>query len=159
MRCEQPGCTGQVVDGYCDLCGMAPARPAPQPSPPEPTAPHPPPPVTGAASAPADPSAATATSFTSERRSATTRKTGTGPSRLGAGLVEIPRVSFRDPAAEVMADPAVPENRRFCSHCDEPVGRSRDGAPGCKEGFCRKCGAPFSFRPKLAPGELVAGQY
>ncbi len=22
MRCRQPGCTGQIVDGYCDVCGM-----------------------------------------------------------------------------------------------------------------------------------------
>jgi len=58
-----------------------------------------------------------------------------------------------------MADPAVPESRRFCGRCDEPVGRSRDGAPGLAAGFCRKCGAPYSFEPKLAPGELVAGQY
>jgi serine/threonine-protein kinase PknG len=58
-----------------------------------------------------------------------------------------------------MTDPAVPESRRFCSGCDEPVGRSRDGAPGRTEGFCRNCGTPFSFRPKLGPGEVVGGQY
>lgn len=23
MRCTQPGCTGTIVDGYCDVCGMA----------------------------------------------------------------------------------------------------------------------------------------
>jgi serine/threonine-protein kinase PknG len=73
--------------------------------------------------------------------------------------VEISPVSFRDPADAVMRDPAVAENRRFCSHCEEPVGRSRDGSLGRTEGFCRKCGAPFSFRPKLAPGDLVGGQY
>ncbi|MFT3970225.1 MAG: hypothetical protein QM695_08085 [Micropruina sp.] len=22
MRCRQPGCTGTIVDGYCDVCGM-----------------------------------------------------------------------------------------------------------------------------------------
>src|SRR5262249_13580981 len=36
---------------------------------------------------------------------------------------------------------------------------SRDGEPGRAEGFCRGCGAPFSFVPKLARGELVGGQY
>ena len=25
MKCQQPGCTGTIVDGYCDTCGMAPA--------------------------------------------------------------------------------------------------------------------------------------
>jgi serine/threonine-protein kinase PknG len=73
--------------------------------------------------------------------------------------VEVPAVPYRDPADAVMADPSVPESRRFCVRCDEPVGRSRDGAPGRAVGFCRKCGAPFSFVPKLQAGELVAGQY
>jgi serine/threonine-protein kinase PknG len=80
--------------------------------------------------------------------------------RLGAGLVEIPPVPYRDPADAVLGDSAVvPENRRFCGRCGEPVGRGRDGAPGRTAGFCRKCGAAFSFEPKLQAGELVAGQY
>jgi serine/threonine-protein kinase PknG len=59
----------------------------------------------------------------------------------------------------VLADPRVPENRRFCSRCDQPVGRGHEGQPGLTEGFCRNCGTQFSFRPKLEPGEMVAGQY
>lgn len=78
---------------------------------------------------------------------------------LGAGLVEVPPVPARDPATAVLADPQVPENRRFCGNCERPVGRSRDGRPGMTEGFCRNCGTRFSFTPKLEPGELVAGQY
>jgi serine/threonine-protein kinase PknG len=66
---------------------------------------------------------------------------------------------YRDPADAVMAEAVVDERRRFCSRCGEPVGRSRDGAPGRAEGFCRSCGAPFSFTPKLFAGDLVAGQY
>src|SRR5262249_54537140 len=36
-RCEQPDCTGTIVDGYCDVCGLAPSRaesaaPAAQPT-------------------------------------------------------------------------------------------------------------------------------
>jgi len=53
----------------------------------------------------------------------------------------------------------VPEAKRYCSSCDQPVGRGRDGHPGLAEGFCRNCGTQFSFSPKLDPGELVAGQY
>ena len=79
--------------------------------------------------------------------------------RLGAGLVDIPPVPFRDPASAVLANPSVAENKRFCSGCDQPVGRSRDGHPGLTEGFCRNCGTRFSFTPKLEPGEVVAGQY
>ena len=58
-----------------------------------------------------------------------------------------------------MADPQVAEQRRFCARCGEPVGRGRDGARARTEGFCRKCGRPFSFTPKLRAGDLVAGQY
>ncbi len=59
----------------------------------------------------------------------------------------------------MLTDPGVPENKRFCGGCDQPVGRGKDGRPGLAEGFCRNCGSQFSFRPKLQAGELVAGQY
>ena len=29
--CQQPGCSGAVVDGYCDVCGMPPASSATAP--------------------------------------------------------------------------------------------------------------------------------
>ena len=66
---------------------------------------------------------------------------------------------YRDPASAILANPQVPENKRYCSGCDQPVGRDRDGRPGMTEGFCRNCGTRFSFSPKLEPGDLVAGQY
>jgi serine/threonine-protein kinase PknG len=78
---------------------------------------------------------------------------------LGAGLVDVPPVPYRDPASAIMERPEVPESRRLCSRCDEPVGRGRDGRPGRTEGFCRTCGHPFSFTPKLSKGELLGGQY
>ncbi len=37
----------------------------------------------------------------------------------------------------LMPDPHVSESKRYCAHCDAPVGRSRDGRPGRAEGFCR----------------------
>jgi len=58
-----------------------------------------------------------------------------------------------------MDDPKVPESRRFCASCGEPVGRAQGGSPGRSDGFCRRCGAPFSFTPKLSEGDVVAGQY
>ena len=66
---------------------------------------------------------------------------------------------YRDPATAVLADPQVPENRRYCGNCGQPVGRGRDGRAGLTDGFCRNCGTQFSFSPKLAPNDLVAGQY
>jgi len=73
--------------------------------------------------------------------------------------VEVPPVEALDPAAAVLADPRVPESRRFCGNCGQPVGQSRDGRPGMTEGFCPNCRTRYSFSPKLVPGELVAGQY
>ena len=81
--------------------------------------------------------------------------------RLGAGLVTIPEVPNPDPASAVMENPEVPERKRFCSNsdCASPVGRSRSGRQGRTEGFCTKCGQPYSFTPKLQPGDIVNGQY
>jgi serine/threonine-protein kinase PknG len=68
-------------------------------------------------------------------------------------------VPYRDPATAVLANPQVPENKRYCGVCERPVGRGRDGRPGLAEGYCPNCGSRFSFSPKLVRGELVAGQY
>ena len=73
--------------------------------------------------------------------------------------MDIPPVPGQDPASAVLADPQVAESKRFCPRCEHPVGRAREGRPGLTEGFCRNCGTPFSFTPKLRPGDLVGGQY
>ncbi|WP_405592614.1 tetratricopeptide repeat protein [Streptomyces sp. NBC_01190] len=91
------------------------------------------------------------------------RGTGSGPTRgkLGAGLVSVPTVPRPDPAAAVLENPEVPERKRYCSKgdCGAPVGRSRGDRPGRTEGFCSTCGHPYSFTPKLRPGDVVHGQY
>ncbi|MCF2526169.1 serine/threonine-protein kinase [Yinghuangia soli] len=80
--------------------------------------------------------------------------------RLGAGIVEIPAVPVRDPATILMKDPVIPEEKRFCrdENCGRPVGRGRDGKPGIANGFCPYDRTPYSFAPKLEPGDMV-GQY
>ncbi|MFB6807859.1 tetratricopeptide repeat protein [Streptomyces sp. NPDC056387] len=102
----------------------------------------------------------------SSTRSVSVRSSGSaagpsGRSRLGAGLVNVPEVPRPDPAAAVLENPEVPERKRFCSRsdCGAPVGRSRGDRPGRTEGFCTKCGHPYSFVPKLRAGEVVHGQY
>lgn len=82
-------------------------------------------------------------------------------SRLGAGLVTVPQVPRPDPRAMVLENPEVPERKRFCSRsdCGVPVGRARGERPGRTEGFCTKCGHPYSFVPKLKAGDIVHGQY
>jgi serine/threonine-protein kinase PknG len=59
----------------------------------------------------------------------------------------------------VLKDPVVPEKRRFCARCDSPVGRSRGDQPGLTTGFCPSCRAPYSFLPRLSPGDLLGGRY
>jgi serine/threonine-protein kinase PknG len=92
-----------------------------------------------------------------------TRGSTSGPTRgkLGAGLVTVPPIARFDPAAAVLENPEVPERKRFCSKsdCGAPVGRSRGDRPGRTEGYCTKCGHPYSFTPKLRPGDVVHGQY
>ena len=59
-----------------------------------------------------------------------------------------------------MADPSVPEDRRFCTHCDAPVGSGQGRpAPGARPASAPAAAARFDFAAKLAAGELVAGQY
>lgn len=88
-------------------------------------------------------------------------RTGSAPEtrRIGAGLVPVATIEPTDPANEVLADPLVPEGKRFCWRCGEPVGRTTPRAPGADVGTCPNCGAPFDFRPALGPGDLVADQY
>ena len=165
--CAQPGCTGTILDGYCDVCG------SPQGS----TGTPPPAGDLSAATAAGIGGSVSTVSRASNRLasaalgsararagSTTTVRLGTSSkrlrgARLGAGLTTIPPVPAVDAAAAIMKNPVVPEERRTCPSCGSPVGRSRDGQPGRTEGFCAKCRNPFSFVPKLAPGDLVGGQY
>ena len=143
MRCAEPGCGGTVVDGYCDVCGTAPATAAPQPV-----------------------SISTAPRH-SASSSVRTARTGSAPSsassrgRLGAGIVEMPRIPKGDPVAAILTNPQVPEGSRYCSNheCNKPVGRGHDGQSGRAEGFCTECGTRYSFVPKLSRGDVVGGQY
>jgi len=155
MKCERTGCSGTIVDGYCNECGMAPSADARSRAETGPSA-------SSAARSGASSSGVTSTPTTATA-SAGTRRTGqTRPTRrsnLGAGLVDIPPIAQRDPAEAIILEPQVPEKRRFCAGCDEPVGRSRGGRPGRTEGFCPKCRHPFSFTPKLSTGDLVGNQY
>lgn len=81
--------------------------------------------------------------------------------RLGAGLVQVPPIPRPDPREMVLDNPEVPERKRFCSRsdCGAHVGRARGDRPGRTEGFCTKCGHPYSFVPKLKAGDVVHGQY
>jgi len=168
--CARPGCDGALEDGFCTVCGHA-ARAATlaPPSVPTPTAD----PVSVAAPQ-AHPVPAADSSVTQEtgrvRRAGSDdsvrvatgsggAKAASGRGHLGAGLVDIPAAPARDPLDAVLVDPGVPERKRFCASCGDPVGRTREGREGRTEGWCPHCGSPYSFSPKLGPGDQVAGQY
>jgi serine/threonine-protein kinase PknG len=159
--CTQPGCSGTIEDGYCNVCGSPGGAASPGVLEAD---------ATGAMSSR---SAVTASSHQlasaplgSARTGGTrsTRRIGTTSTRLrgarlGAGLTSVPPIPGIDPEKAIMAVPEVPEDRRTCAACGSPVGRSREGRPGRPEGFCPQCGQAFSFTPKLRPGDLVGGQY
>lgn len=189
QTCQRPGCQGAYEDVgggglYCDTCGLAPVVAAGGPSSGSGMVGSQ---ATGIAKGATDGagSRSARTSSQSSRsrrsvsgrlsRSVSGRSTGrsvsvrssaasTGSSargRLGAGLVSVPQVPRPDPHAMVLERPEVPERKRFCSRsdCGAPVGRARGDRPGRTEGFCTKCGHPYSFVPKLRAGDIVHGQY
>jgi serine/threonine-protein kinase PknG len=141
--CTRPGCGGTIDGGYCTACGLA-AAPAVAPA-------------TGRNQGSIPGSAVTNT--TTGVRGTHASTDGSSRGNLGAGLVEIPPVPAHDPAGAILADPQVSESQRFCSKCEQPVGRARDGQPGLADGFCPNCGTAFSFTPRLQPGDLLGGQY
>jgi hypothetical protein len=150
VTCTQPGCGGTIQDGYCDTCGIAVGAAVSGPASAGSSGP-----ASAGSSGSAPWSGPSGTSGVTSGGSVRSRSRGRGSvrsvrGRLGAGLVEIPPVPYRDPSSAVLADPQVPEGKRYCGGCDQPVGRGRDGRPGLAEGFCRNCGTRFSFTPKLA---------
>ncbi|MEU9289611.1 tetratricopeptide repeat protein [Streptomyces sp. NPDC048275] len=189
QKCQRPGCSGSYEDVgggelYCDTCGLAPVVSANGALSSPPTGIT----AGGRGSRGSSSSSSRASSRTSSRssqsrrsvsgrlsrslsgtstgRSVSVRSSGsaagsTGRGRLGAGLVEVPDVPRPDPRAMVLENPEVPERKRFCSRsdCGAPVGRSRGERIGRTEGFCTKCGHPYSFVPKLGTGDIVHGQY
>lgn len=163
-RCTEPGCTGTYTDGYCDVCG------SPQPSASAATGSAPLSASVGGAGSTLTRASSRlgSTALGSSRATASgsqsTRRVHSGSSRLrsarlGAGLTQVPPAPEIDASKALMKLPEVPEDKRVCPSCGNPVGRSRDGQPGRTEGFCPKCRNPFSFTPKLKPGDLVANQY
>ncbi len=153
--CTQPGCTGSILDGYCDVCGSPPDA--------APVA------AGGTDDAPSTSSRTSSrlasTAIGSARgRTGVTRRVGTASrrlraARLGAGLTTVPPRAPVDPSTAILVDPEVAESKRFCPSCGAEVGRTIDGRPGRTQGFCPQCRTRYSFDPTLAPGDVVGGQY
>ncbi|MFI9271595.1 tetratricopeptide repeat protein [Kitasatospora sp. NPDC052896] len=166
--CTRAGCSGRIdADGYCDECGLAAAAgattgtavPAPRSDSDSARSTR-----TGSARSMSGRSRSHRSTRTGTRGSVSVRSSkgtigSTSRGRLGAGLVTVPPVPTADPAGAVLENPEVPERKRFCSKCDTPVGREKNGRPGRPDGFCTQCGSAYSFTPKLRRGDLVGGQY
>ena len=165
--CAWPGCDGRLDAGYCDTCGRAPASaplapsgrtrmPSLRPSSVRTD--------TGRGTGRGSSSTSGGTQGTGSsrtRRRTDSARTGTRRTgaRLGLGLVDVPAMAPADPTSALMPVAEVPEGKRFCSNCNQPVGRSRNLRPGRTEGFCPHCRARYSFIPRLKPGDRVGGQY
>ncbi|ROR97110.1 serine/threonine-protein kinase PknG [Salana multivorans] len=185
-RCTQPGCSGVIEDGYCNVCGTpagtsgagGAAGAAAGANLPLPGAAAGGAHAAGAAlgGAVVSPASSRVSTRTSSSRLASaaigsartgsraTRRAGTTSTRLrahriGAGLTEVPPTPVENPLDAVLPNPEVAEGKRVCPGCGSPVGRSRDGVPGRTKGFCPKCGARFDFDPALSPGDVLGGQY
>jgi serine/threonine-protein kinase PknG len=145
--CKRNGCTGIIEDDYCNVCGHAAIKTlnrldiAFQ--------------QTQATRQSANITTGTGSSPLTSRSRGSRRSSGTGRGssrkQLGAGLVSIPDLPSTEPEKAIMANAVVPENKRFCSNCNNSLTREK--------GFCPKCGQKYSFIPSLKAGDLVAGQY
>jgi serine/threonine-protein kinase PknG len=160
--CPRPGCTGTIrPTGFCSACRRrppaAPAAPADRPVPSPRRAPAPAP---APDPAPAAPEPDRYLDTDSARIRAGSRPGPTGDLDLD-GLAVLPLVSPpEDPAQREV--PRLPDKgAKECGNpgCHGYIGVSYDGGPPPEEGYCVLCGTPYSFRPKLAPGDVVAGQY
>jgi len=56
-----------------------------------------------------------------------------------------------EPEKAILIEAKVPENKRACGNCNNPLKREK--------GFCSKCGQKYSFIATLQPGDVIAGQY
>ncbi|MEV6608049.1 tetratricopeptide repeat protein [Kutzneria sp. NPDC051319] len=72
----------------------------------------------------------------------------------GSDVYALPSIPVGEPS--LLPDPAYPEERRFCGSCGKEVGRRIGAQPPMVTGFCPHCRTPFSFVPKLHPGDKVA---
>ncbi|WP_067894760.1 serine/threonine-protein kinase [Actinomadura chibensis] len=142
--CNRPGCPGVTDEtGYCDVCGLPPLVPPAR-----------------RASRGTDRIVAGALAVREalpapdvQRPASTTRANGAGR--------PLPFLPPPPPESRVQSDPRPPRGGRTCGKygCSAAVGAPIDGRPGPVEGYCPRCGTPFSFKPKLRPGVLLGDQY
>jgi serine/threonine-protein kinase PknG len=180
--CVQPGCTGAIEDGYCNVCGKA-TGPRPAPS-------RVATPVASVACGQAgctgtledgycnvcgkagpkgasgrvaaSPSTRTGSGRTPSTRSArsarSTRSTRSGSIRTG-------RSTTRQLGGRPLARPVLPAMDPMAAVVPGVVPERKRFCSGCDTplkrdtGFCPKCGQEYSFLPTLQPGDIVNDKY
>lgn len=138
-NCTKKGCTGIIEDDYCNVCGLAAVKSQPSQR---------------LSATIARTSSVTGSSPLTNRSKGSRRTSTTARSsrkHLGAGLISVPELPSTEPEKAIIPNPIVPENKRFCANCNNPLRREK--------GFCSKCGQKYSFIPSLQPGDLLVGQY
>ena len=144
-RCTRNHCTGTLEDGYCDVCGLAAiAASGTRPQASARVTARSAPVTTGTGSSPL-----TRASKGSRRTHSTSARSTRR--QLGAGLISIPELPSTEPEKAILIEAKVPENKRACGNCNNPLKREK--------GFCSKCGQKYSFIATLQPGDVIAGQY
>jgi serine/threonine-protein kinase PknG len=149
-KCDQPGCGGTIEAGYCNRCGMEAATT-----------------VQSAVATGGKPgSTSSVASSVSSRTGSTSTRRGSGSLRarerrnLGLGLVTVPTLALPEPELAILADPQVPDHKRFCSNpdCHDAAGNPTP-LNRRQEGHCPQCGQRYSYVPTLRRGDLIADQY
>ncbi|MFF4750206.1 tetratricopeptide repeat protein [Streptomyces sp. NPDC002514] len=138
--CTRSGCRGRIMaTGFCDTCGrQAPPDPAPPPD--------------------ADLDAPASQRTERSRRAPKPAFPGVGELDQH-GLVVLPEVAA--PEHPLDEDPQPPTGGRRCgaNGCSMIIGVGYGGQPPRADGRCPRCGTPYSFRPQLHAGDLVADHY
>ncbi|GLY93268.1 serine/threonine-protein kinase [Actinoplanes sp. NBRC 103695] len=132
VKCAWPGCAGSLDDtGYCETCYRPPF------SGPEP------------AKAALFCGAACALSDTD------------GSFEVAGGLVRLPVLGRTDPRSRLLDEQDLVSAPRRCGKhgCTGVIGLSTADNPSGLDGRCSSCRTPFSFRPRLHEGDVVADQY
>ncbi len=136
--CTQPGCTGHILDGYCDVCGSPPSLPPPLP--PSGT-PHRAPGRERARTRGIDGDVGRRGRRRALDRLARLQPAGVHRARLGPGRA---RQHGRHPAGRHLLDPAArrPPRRRADHRAGDPRGRRRQGDPEGPAGPRGQAGLP-----------------
>ena len=127
-------CDHGTLDGrYCTVCGVRPSG---------------------------TPAAAATSGRTPTTATSSTPTTGTRTrSRVGGGLVEVALSAVVDPATVLLDEPGSPRSGASAGRATTPSVANGGRVAGPDRRVMPPVRRPFTFEPKLGPGDVVGGQY